>query len=106
VVVRTVICAELKEFLSAYFSDQSTEEGVREVVFVTAENPDYHRAYLATIDRAIEGAVDGDPSVAKAIEDSFAASARDPGEARAYLESLRGEYLRQYRAATTLPGEP
>ena len=30
---------ELREFLAAYFGDQSTEEGVREVVFVTAEHP-------------------------------------------------------------------
>ena len=39
------------------------------------------------------------PEVARVIENSFAASARDAGEARAYLEQVRAEYLRQYEQA-------
>jgi hypothetical protein len=90
----------LRDLLTAYFSDQSTEEGVGELVIVTAENPDYHRSFLATIARGIEGAERGDPGVAKAIEDSFAAPARNSEEARTYLEALLTEYHRQYQAAT------
>ena len=97
--------AKLREFLIAYFGDQSIEEGVAEVVFVTATNPDYHRDYLATIDEAIAGAAAGDPGVGAAIEDSFAAEARDPAEARAYLEALRAEYLRQYEARSSSRAE-
>jgi hypothetical protein len=41
----------------------------------------------------------GGPEVARVIENSFAASARDAGEARAYLEKVRAEYLRQYEEA-------
>lgn len=89
---------DLRQFLSAYFGDQSTEEGVGEVVFVTADHPDYHRNYLAIIDQAIAGA--DDPDVARAIRDSFAASADNPTQARTYLQTLRTEYLRQYEEAT------
>lgn len=89
---------ELREFLSSYFGDQSTEEGVGEVVFVTADHPDYHRTYLGILDWAIAGS--DDPAVAQAIRESFAAAANDPAQARAYLQSVRAEYLRQYAAAT------
>jgi hypothetical protein len=89
---------ELRDFLSSYFGDRSTEEGVGEVVFVTADHPDYHRTYLGVLDRAIADAED--PAVARAIRESFAASADDPAQARAYLQSVRAEYLRQYAAAT------
>jgi hypothetical protein len=41
-----------------------------------------------------------DPEVARVIVKSFAASVRDAGEARAYLEEVRAEYLRQYEEAT------
>jgi hypothetical protein len=96
---------ELLDFLSSYFGDGSTEEGVAEVVFVTADHPEYHRTYLGVLDRAIAGA--DDPAVARAIRDSFAASADDPAQARSYLESVRAEYLRQFAAATgSADGEP
>lgn len=90
---------ELYQFLASYFGDQSTEEGVSEVVFVTAEHPAWHRRYLAVLDRGIAAAAAGDPEVARIIVKSFAASARDAGEARAYLEAVRAEYLRQYEEA-------
>jgi hypothetical protein len=89
---------ELRQFLSSYFGDQTTEKGVAEVVFVTADHPDHHRTYLGILDRAIADA--DDPAVAQAIRESFAASANDPAQARAYLQSVRAEYLRQYAAAT------
>jgi hypothetical protein len=91
---------DLYQFLASYFGDQSTEAGVSEVVFVTADHPEWHRRYLAVLDRGIAAAAAGDPEVARVIVKSFAASARDAGEARAYLEEVRAEYLRQYEAAT------
>jgi hypothetical protein len=92
--------ADLYQFLASYFGDQSTEAGVSEVVFVTADHPEWHRRYLAVLDRGIAAAAAGDPEVARVIVKSFAASARDAGEARAYLEEVRAEYLRQYEEAT------
>ena len=90
---------DLYQLLAAYFGDQSTEAGVSEVVFVAADHPELHRRYLAVLDRGIAAAAAGDPEVARVIENSFAASARDAGEARAYLEKVRAEYLRQYEEA-------
>jgi hypothetical protein len=91
--------ADLYQFLASYFGDQSTEAGVSEVVFVTVDHPEWHRRYLAVLDRGIAAAAAGDPEVARVIVKSFAASARDAGEARAYLEEVRAEYLRQYEEA-------
>ena len=74
--------------------------GVSEVVFVTADHPAWHRRYLAVLDRDIAAAAAGDPQIASVIVNSFAASPRDAREARAYLEEVRAEYLRQYEKAT------
>jgi hypothetical protein len=92
--------ADLYQLLASYFGDQSTEVGVSEVVFVTADHPDWHRRYLAVLDRGIAAAAAGDPEIAGVIVKSFAASARNADEARAYLEEVRAEYLRQYEEAT------
>jgi hypothetical protein len=92
--------ADLYQFLASYFGDQSTEAGVSEVVLVTADHPEWHRRYLAVLDRGIAAATAGDPEVARVIVKSFAASVRDACEARAYLEEVRAEYLRQYQEAT------
>jgi hypothetical protein len=97
-----VIADELRQFLRAYFGDQSTEKGVEEVVFVTAEHPDHHRTYLGVLDRAISDA--DDPEIARAIRESFAAYANDPAQAREYLQSVRAEYLRQYTEAVGSSG--
>jgi hypothetical protein len=91
---------ELYQFLASYFGDQSTEAGVSEVVFVTADDPEWHRRYLAVLDRGIAAAAAGDPEIARVIAKSLAASVRDAGEAGAYLEEVRAEYLRQYEEAT------
>jgi hypothetical protein len=91
---------DLYQFLASYFGDQSTEAGASEVVSVTADDPEWHRRCLAVLDRGIAAAAAGDPEVAEVIVRSFAASARNAGEARAYLEEIRAEYLRQYEAAT------
>jgi hypothetical protein len=91
--------ADLYEFLASYFGDQSTEAGVSEVVFVTADHPEWHRRYLAVLDRGIAAAAAGDPEVVRVVAKSLAASVRDAGETGAYLEEVRAEYLRQYEEA-------
>ncbi|HET9396893.1 MAG TPA: hypothetical protein VFO36_12630, partial [Nitrospiraceae bacterium] len=91
---------DLYQVMAAYFADQTVEAAVSEVVFVTAEHPDRHRECLGILDKAIGAATRSDPGVAASIARSFAASVHDAEQARAYLEAVRAEYLRQYDAKT------
>lgn len=91
--------ATLREILSGYFGDQTLEEGVKEMVFVTECNLDYHQLYLSAIEEGIKAAVPGNSEVIKIIMESNAHYVKSIAEAREFLEKLHLEYLSQYDTA-------
>lgn len=98
----------LRNLLSGYLGDQTIEEGVEEMVFVTESNPDYHRLYLSAIEEGIKAASQGKPEIIETIRDSYAWYVKDTKDVREFLERLRAEYITQYEAATKddLPTSP
>lgn len=90
----------LQEILNGYFGDQTIEEGVTEMIFVTESNLDYHQSYLSALEAGIEAASQGQQEVVRFIMDSYAWHIKDTVEAREFLERLRSEYIAQYDAAT------
>ncbi|MEP0857722.1 hypothetical protein [Trichocoleus sp. DQ-U1] len=89
----------LKDILSGYFSDQSVEEGVTEMIFVTAHNPDYHQSYFSAIKVGMEAASRGETEVFDIV--SSECYVKDIADVQKFLEKLCSEYMAQYEAATS-----
>lgn len=89
----------LRDVLSGYFGDQTLEEGVKEMVFVTECNLDYHHLYLSGIEEGIKAAAQGESEVTEIIMESNAQYVQNISEAREFLEKLCLEYLSQYNSA-------
>ncbi|WP_218082584.1 hypothetical protein [Anthocerotibacter panamensis] len=90
----------LTEILNGYFSDQTIEEGVAQMVFVTECDPDYHQECLATISGGIEAALQGNMEVVDIIKKSFAWHVENTHDAKEFLKDLQKEYLSQYSKLT------
>jgi DNA-binding transcriptional regulator GbsR (MarR family) len=89
----------LRDVLSGYFGDQTFEEGVREMVFVTECNLDYHQLYLSAIEEGIKATIQDESDVIRMIMESNAYYVKNIAEAREFLEKLHLEYLAQYNDA-------
>ena len=96
---------ELEKLLAAYVSYQSIDEGVAEMVYVTARHPEYHQRYFGAIEAGIETARRQDPELLKLMTRSSIV-VYNFDEALEYLEKLRSSYLQQYQAATRAKQDP
>lgn len=92
----------LRQVLSGYFGDETLEEGVDMMVFVTEVHLPSHQEYLAAFDQGIAAAAQNDEGIVEMIHDSNASYsyvATNPAEAAQYLERLRRAYLTRYEEA-------
>jgi hypothetical protein len=89
---------ELSDLLAAYLGHQSLQEGVDEMVHVTAKHPDYHKTYLSAIDAGITAAQRQESGLLDLMSKTFVVVSTFP-EAMEFLQRLKATYIDRYRAA-------
>jgi Mg2+ and Co2+ transporter CorA len=97
----------LSDILNGYFGYQSLEVGVKEMIFVTRWNQDYHQRYVAAIQSGITAASQGNSEVIGIIRHSLARFVESTEEAQQFLNELLSEYNVQYSIASNdIPAKP
>jgi hypothetical protein len=91
----------LVNVLVGYFGDDTLEKGVEGMLFVAKDNPEYHRAYITTLETGLSAAQQGDPDVINVIRRNFAPFLRDFDEAQSILQEILTEYQKRYTATKT-----
>ena len=89
------------DLLDSYFGDQTLDEGLSEIVSVSAQNIIFHSEILDALDSAIAAAEQGDASVLDPVRDHFLRYRRDDEAVRKFMGELRTEYLRLYVQSST-----
>ncbi|WP_030435598.1 hypothetical protein [Actinoplanes subtropicus] len=85
----------LERVLVSYFSDNSTAEGVREMLGVTRARADYHDRYRGFLAAGLTAARAGDEDALRAVR-RLAPFTADLAAAVSLLEDVLTEYDRQY----------
>jgi hypothetical protein len=88
---------ELSDILGSYFGDQSIEEGVFELIFVSRENHDFHETIKAVFSNGLKSAQEGDKEVLNDMTKQVFITDRQ--DAEKFLRELGEEYDRQYELA-------
>lgn len=88
------------EVLVGYFGDQSVQDGVAEMVRVTAFSPAYHERYTGALRTGLEAARAGDPEVLAVVKREYAPLFRGMDEVTSLLRDILAEYQVQYDRAT------
>lgn len=91
---------ELSDILGAYFGDQSIEEGVNELMFVSEESS-FFETLRIIFQKALEAVEKEDKEILEYMAKQVNVS--DPEDAKKYLTELREEYNRQYEIALSVP---
>jgi hypothetical protein len=82
--------------LGAYFGDQSIEEGVYELMFISEESS-FFETLRIIFQNALEAVEQGDKEVLDHMAEQVYVC--DPEDAKNYLRDLGNEYRRQYEIA-------
>ncbi|GAA2659800.1 hypothetical protein [Paractinoplanes durhamensis] len=85
----------LRQVLVGYFGDNSTEDGVREMLGVTRARADQHEEYRGLLATALDAARAGDEDVLPVVR-QLAPFTPDLTAAAALLAAILTEYDRQY----------
>ncbi|WP_218079758.1 hypothetical protein [Anthocerotibacter panamensis] len=88
---------ELENVLLSYFSDQTIQVGIKELVMATQANEDDHRTWILALETAIQNSIKDSTEVVDILTKSFVVHVNSPQEARRFLEGLRDEYLAHYK---------
>jgi hypothetical protein len=91
---RSNFLKEIFQLLGGYFGDQSIEEGVEEMLFVSLDYSEYHQNWLGIIKNAIDGVDNSDFKILEVIRNTVHIS--DKSEAKIYLQDLMETYIRRY----------
>jgi hypothetical protein len=92
--------AGLRNVLVGYFGDNSTADGVREMLGVTRSNPEYHHRYRGQLEAGLRAARAGDEEVIVVVRelDPFLT---DLAAAASLIDEILTEYDEQYAAGTS-----
>jgi hypothetical protein len=85
---------ELSDILGSYFGDQSIEEGVFELVFVSRENHDFHETIKSVLRNGLKSVQEGNKEVLNDMATQVFIT--DWQDTENFLRELGEEYGRQY----------
>jgi hypothetical protein len=93
--MNTVERLDLRNLLIGYFGDNTTEDGVREMLGVTRAHTEYHQRYRRLLENGLQAARAGDEEVFSVIRE-LAPFLPDIAAGVSLLEEILVEYDRQY----------
>ena len=86
---------EAFQLFGGYFGNQSIEEGVEEILFLSLDHYEYHKNWLEIVKNAIDEINNSETKILEIIESAIHIS--DKNEAKMYLQNLMELYVHRYK---------